>query len=96
MIRIAQDNDTARTRFSQEDVTVRSDGQEARALEILSENTDAETVRYGRKKTIGSLDFARSVAGGFRGERRGQVGFLTMRELSGKEGWREQQGKQRS
>ena len=37
-----------------------------------------EALRYGRQKTIGSLDFARAVAGGFRGESRWQVGFLTM------------------
>ena len=71
---VVQHADHARIALGHENVAVGSGEQFARVLESLGKDFDLEALRHPRSGIVGPPDDVRSVVGGGRGKRGGQIG----------------------
>src|SRR2546423_1895934 len=81
VIGVAQNDDLVGSGLCEENITIGSDRKQTRALEIFREHVYLESLGDSWQESRGSLRLVGTVASGFGGKRRRQVGFLAMGHL---------------
>jgi len=81
VIWVAQDHNFVGASFRQEDVSIRSDSEQARTLEIFCKYVDVKSLRHDGQEARRRCDAVRPVTRGLRCKGRRQTGLLPVRQL---------------